>query len=116
MKSSLLQRLSKDESGSSLIEYVVLVAFLSVALVGVLHTTSSGIAEKLCFASGKTGDFNKDGSVDRQDYIIFMGEQNHERTDLNCNGKGAFDEAYVNGQFMGASRDQEIFTEQLNSR
>ena len=76
-----------SESGSSLIEYVVLVGFLSFILLGVLVEVGEGSRNKLCRLVNSPEEFRKsDGTGDYDALVMATGDSSG---DLNCNGRAA---------------------------
>ena len=78
-------RAKKQDSGAAMIEYAVLVAFLAVALIGVLSEVGLSSRDKLCSGAKYSADLDENGVVDHQDLpILFVSDM---RADLNCSGK-----------------------------
>ena len=79
-----------------MVEYAVLVAFIAVALVGVLQQTGEGVRNKLCVKGSEAYDVNGDGVVDLLDLDIIgnpdpatagvTGDPD-STLDFNCSGK-----------------------------
>ena len=85
------------ESGSSTVEYAVLVALLSVVVIGSLATLGKTSRNELCALSTNRGDFNSDGVVDDKDREIHRSNLSSARSnpngdldfasDLNCDNR-----------------------------
>ena len=80
------------ECGSSLVEYVILVAFLSVAMIGVLSDVGDRTRLALCDASLKNPDLNEDGILDVEDAALFASFGQDMVSDWNCNGQTSMTE------------------------
>ena len=78
----------KEDKGTGLVEYVVLVAFLAFILVGVLTKLGKSTNEKLCYATlnHNGGDGNGDGVVDQDDIGHFGSDISNTAYDYDCDG------------------------------
>ena len=105
----MIEPILKEERGEALTEYMVLVGFVAVALIGVLTSIGTSLREKTCETAQmvKTGydgrDHNRDGrNNQRMDFYMHwnMGghgsDLNDEDRDYNCDGEynGVDDELF----------------------
>lgn len=96
------------ERGSASIEYMLLMAFLVVAIIGSVTSVGINSRQKLC-SVGNRGDINSDGTVDYHD-MTALGNAGHRfrrgemtsAADLNCDG------AIISSNMLGSKNSDMV--------